>query len=461
MNYDLKRCVCNITLTQLGTVEKGKIQVGKETNGVPSAYHVLIVDDDETVNQSLSAVLELGGYKTAIAATVGHALYLLNANYFDVILLDIKLANENGLNFLQNLQKMTPDTIKIIITGFPSMRNAIDALNLGANGYIMKPIAPQELLKTIKSKIEARARFAGTTKKRLAELADKQVTSAKSSNFHEFLQEMTKEFAPFGLTTNQAKVYATLVSVGLAPASEIAKAARIRREDVYRVTCELEKIGIVMRKIDRPTKFSALPPEDATLILIKSKLSKAAEEIDTLDAKRNIITSSLPKFKLIPVKVVTSIDKIPATENLYARVMRMTMRAKKNIDGILPYKSVLRMCWAHETQKSDLIKHRKEAKKNRQHPTVRIITDNRNHINHSRIIQQLEQINYNLSLRYVKHVSFGAFMVDGAEALWGRFDLHDHESHNLWTNDRVQITILKTAFENLWQNAQPISSNSA
>ena len=461
MNYNLKCCVCNITLTQLTAAEWGNIQAGKETKRVYSAHSILIVEDDDSVRQSLSVVLELEGYRTESAATVDHALELLKNQYFDVILLDIKFADKTGLRFLQRSQKITPETIKIVITGFPSMRNVIDALNLGASGYILKPIIPPELLRTIKSKIEARARVENTTKKRLTALADRQVITAESSSFPDFLQEMTKELATFGLTTNQAKVYVTLVSVGLASASEIAKVARIRREEVYRITCELEKIGIVMRKIDKPQKFSACPPEDATLILIKSKLSKVSKEIDALDAKRNIITSSLKKFEPLPAKVVTSIDKIPATENLYARIVSMTKRAKKNIDAILPYKSVLQMYWAHENQKSDLIKIRVEAAKNREPTTLRIITKNRNYINQSHIIQQLNQLQYNLSIKYVKHVSFSAFIVDDAEALWGQFDIHNHESHNLWTNDRVQITILKTAFDNLWKNAQSASAKSA
>jgi len=436
------------------------MQIGKEQNGVYNAHRILIVDDDDLVRQSLSGVLELEGYKTADAATAGHALDLLKNQYFDVILIDIILADMNGLHLLQRLQEMKPETIKIIITGYPSMRNIIEALDLGANGYLMKPIAPEELLRTIRNKIEARTRFEDTTKKRLAELTDKQVTNAEANNFLNFLQEMAEELATFGLTTNQAKVYVTLVSVELASASEIARTAGIRREEVYRIICELEKIGIVTRKIDKPQKFSAFPPEDATLILIKSKLSKAAKEIDVLDAKRNMIVSNLKKFELLPTKVATSIDKIPASENLYARVISMIKRAKKNIDAILPYKSVLQMYWAQENQKSDIVKHRTEETKNREPTKVRIITENNNHINQSNLIEQLNQLKYELSLKYVEQVPFSAFMVDDAEALWGRFDLRDDEAHNLWTNDQVQVTILKTAFENLWKDAHSLPSNS-
>jgi sugar-specific transcriptional regulator TrmB len=236
--------------------------------------------------------------------------------------------------------------------------------------------------------------------------------------------------------------------------------ARIRREEVYRIICELEKIGIVTRKIGKPQKFSAFPPEDATLSLIKSKLSKAAQEIEVLDAKRNIIVSRLKKFELLPTKVVTSIDTIPALENLYARVVRMAKRAKKNIDAILPCKCVLQMYWAHEHQKSYLVKYRAEETKNSEPTKVRIITENSKYINQLNLIEQLSQMRYELSLKYVEQVPFSAFMVDDAEALWGRFDLRDDEAHNLWTNDQVQVTILKTAFENLWKDAHSLPSNS-
>jgi DNA-binding response OmpR family regulator len=436
------------------------MQMGKEQNGVYSTHRILIVDDDDSVRQSLSGVLELEGYKTADAATADHALDLLKNQYFDVILIDIKLADTNGLHLLQRLQKMTPETIKIVITGYPSMRNIIDALDLGANGYIMKPITPQELLRTIRSKIEARARFEDTTKKRLAELTDKQVTNAEPNNFHKFLQEMVEELATFGLTTNQAKVYVTLVSVGLASASEIAKTAGIRREEVYRITCELEEIGIITRKIDKPHKFSAFPPEDATLLLIKSKLSKAAQEIDVLDAKRNTIASNLKKFELLPTKIATSIDTIPATENLSIRLIRMAKRAKKNIDAILSYNSVLQIYWAQENYRSD---QRKNCTEETQIPApakVRIITESRAYADQSSIIKQLSLLGCNVSVKYIDHVPFSAFIIDDTEALWGRFDLKDDNNHNLWANDQVQITILKTAFESLWNDVHALLSNS-
>jgi DNA-binding response OmpR family regulator len=436
------------------------MQMGKEQNGVYSAHRILIVDDDDSVRQSLSGVLELEGYKTADAATADRALDLLKNQYFDVILIDIILADTNGLHLLQRLQEMKPEIIKIVITGYPSMRNIIDALDLGANGYMMKPITPQELLRTIRSKIEARTRFEDTAKKRLAELTDKQVTSPESNSFHVFLQKMTEELATFGLTTNQAKVYVTLVSVGLASASEIAKTAGIRREEVYRITCELEEIGIVTRKIDKPQKFSAFPPEDATLVLIKSKLSKAAQEIDVLDAKRNTIASNLKKFELLPTKAATSIDSVPATDNLLVRLASMAKRAKKNIDAILPYKSVLQMYWAHENRKSDPRNLHREATKNRTSTKVRIITENKGHITQSTLAKQLNLWNYELSLKYIEQVQFSAFIIDDTEALWGQFGLRDDNTHNLWTNDPVQITILKTAFESLWNDAHALLSNS-
>jgi DNA-binding response OmpR family regulator len=436
------------------------MQIGKEQNGVHSTHRILIIDDDDSVRQSLSGVLELEGYKTADAATADRALDLLKDQYFDVILLDIKLTDTNGLHLLQRLQKITPETIKIIITGYPSMRNIINALDLGANGYIMKPITPQELLRTIRSKLEARTRFEDTTKKRLAELTDKQVTTAEPNNFIKFLQEMTEELATFGLTTNQAKVYVTLASVGLASASEIAKTSGIRREEVYRITCELEEIGIVTRRIDKPHKFSAFPPEDATLILIKSKLSKAAQEIDVLDAKRNTIASKLKKFEFLPTKIATSIDTIPATENLSIRLVRMAKRAKKNIDAILPYKSVLQIYWAQENFRSDQHKNGTEETRIPTPVKMRVITESRARTDQSSLIKQLSLLGRNVSVKYIEHLPFSAFMIDAAEALWGQFDLKDGNNHNLWANDQVQITILKTAFESLWNDAHSSLSNS-
>jgi hypothetical protein len=91
---------------------------------------------------------------------------------------------------------------------------------------------------------------------------------------------------------------------------------------------------------------------------------------------------------------------------------------------------------------------------------MRVITESRARTDQSSLIKQLSLLGRNVSVKYIEHLPFSAFMIDAAEALWRQFDLKDGNNHNLWANDQVQITILKTAFESLWNDAHSSLSNS-
>jgi len=103
------------------------------------------------------------------------------------------------------------------------------------------------------------------------------------------LEETASELAEFGLTKTQAKIYITIVALGVASASEIAALSKIRREEVYRIIPKLEKHGLVIRKLKTPRKFSAIQPEKAIQLLTKTKLKTMKEEIDKLQQKTSRI----------------------------------------------------------------------------------------------------------------------------------------------------------------------------
>lgn len=260
--------------------------------------HILIVDDDENICKTLSAILQTKGYRTTPAATAKEALEKTETTLFNLALIDIKLPDMEGIQLLAKLQETAPETIKIIITGYPSLENAVKALNLGANSYIMKPIDPAELLETIKNKLEAQQQTEKITKEELAKWVQSQARKAQASNFQKFLEETATELADFGLTKTQAKIYITLATLGIASASEIAAISKIRREEVYRIIPELEKRGVIVRKLMVPRKFSAIQPETAIEILTKLKLKTMKEEADKLRQSQVKLISRLKTIGL-------------------------------------------------------------------------------------------------------------------------------------------------------------------
>jgi DNA-binding response OmpR family regulator len=114
---------------------------------------ILIVDDDEAILESLKAILELKGYKIDTAKTGQEAIEKSKANFYNLALLDIKLPDMEGTDPLVKMHGSEPKMMKVMLTGFPSLENAVRALNLGADAYLMKPINPKELLKVIEEKL--------------------------------------------------------------------------------------------------------------------------------------------------------------------------------------------------------------------------------------------------------------------------------------------------------------------
>ena len=115
---------------------------------------ILVVDDDKGITQSLSILLESEGYKTDVAYTVKDAIEKSYENDYNLAILDIKLPDGEGTSLLKTLQEISPKTMKIMLTGYPMLENAVNSLNDGAVAYLIKPVDVEKLLETIKSKIE-------------------------------------------------------------------------------------------------------------------------------------------------------------------------------------------------------------------------------------------------------------------------------------------------------------------
>ena len=112
---------------------------------------ILVIDDDKSIRLSMAAILRAEGFTVDTAETGREAIEKSNANNYNLALIDIRLPDIMGTDLLERLRQMDPPMIKIIVTGFPATQNAIEAVNKGANAYILKPVNPQKLVQTIKS----------------------------------------------------------------------------------------------------------------------------------------------------------------------------------------------------------------------------------------------------------------------------------------------------------------------
>jgi DNA-binding NtrC family response regulator len=111
---------------------------------------VLVVDDEEGVRKSLKTVLEEKGCLVDTAKNGQEAIAKSKTQFYNLALIDIRLPDMDGVKLLTSIRDTTPKMVKIIITGYPSLENAIEAVNKGADGYIVKPFTMEQLLDKIK-----------------------------------------------------------------------------------------------------------------------------------------------------------------------------------------------------------------------------------------------------------------------------------------------------------------------
>ncbi|MEM2118503.1 MAG: response regulator [Candidatus Bathyarchaeia archaeon] len=148
---------------------------------------ILIVDDDEGIRKVLATVLEEKGYIVDTAETGREAIEKTSKHFYNLALFDIRLPDMEGTKVIANVKDTVPKMRKIIITGFPSIQNAIEALNKGADAYITKPFDMDYVLKVVKEQLKKQeeeqkysqekvTEFIETRVKELEEAAVKQET---------------------------------------------------------------------------------------------------------------------------------------------------------------------------------------------------------------------------------------------------------------------------------------------
>lgn len=115
---------------------------------------ILVIDDDKSVRKSHEAVLKENGYVVDVAENGKEAIAKSKARLYNLALVDIRLPDMDGIELLTAMRETVPRMVKIIITGYPSMENAIAAVNRGANGYIVKPYTMEDLLRKIKEQLQ-------------------------------------------------------------------------------------------------------------------------------------------------------------------------------------------------------------------------------------------------------------------------------------------------------------------
>ena len=115
---------------------------------------IIIVDDDKFILNVFSRILQKQGYNVDVVETGQETLEKINEKKYDLALIDVNLPDINGIDLVSKLNSINPDLIKIVITGFPSIEDATNAMDQGVIAYLVKPVKSEELIELIAKKLK-------------------------------------------------------------------------------------------------------------------------------------------------------------------------------------------------------------------------------------------------------------------------------------------------------------------
>ncbi len=136
---------------------------------------ILVVDDDENIRKVLTMIMEDEGYAVDTAETAKKAIEKTRKNFYNLALIDIRLPDMEGIELLTKMKDTTPKMRKIIITGYPTLQNAIEAVNRGADAYILKPFDVNKVLATIKEQLRKQEEERHYSQEKVAEFIETRV----------------------------------------------------------------------------------------------------------------------------------------------------------------------------------------------------------------------------------------------------------------------------------------------
>ena len=136
---------------------------------------ILVVDDDESIREVLKAILEDEGYTVESVDTAKKAIQKTKRKIYNLALIDVRLPDMEGIELLTKMSDTTPKMRKVIITGYPTLQNAVEAVNKGADVYIVKPFDMEKVLETIKEQLKEQEEAKKYSQEKVAEFIETRV----------------------------------------------------------------------------------------------------------------------------------------------------------------------------------------------------------------------------------------------------------------------------------------------
>jgi two-component system response regulator HydG len=163
---------------------------------------ILLVDDETSHLETLERLFNKEGYDVETASQGDEALDLIRESDFELVISDLKMPELDGMELLELVQKISPETELIIMTAFGTVERAVEGIKAGAYDFISKPIKRAEILKSAEKALEKQALIAENRalKSELAKLKDEEVSIVGQSPALEQTLELARQVAPSDTT---------------------------------------------------------------------------------------------------------------------------------------------------------------------------------------------------------------------------------------------------------------------
>lgn len=202
-------------------------------------YHILVVDDDEEISQLLSEYLSNNNYIVSLALNTNEAKEQLDIFRFDLIILDVMMPKETGIDFLKRENLNVP---VIMLTALADVDDRVNGLECGAEDYIAKPFEPKELLIRIRNIIKRSKNH--SNEKRLIKFGDFEFDLLK--------KQLSQNNDIIALTTNQKNLLTIfLKNIGVVISRE-ELASQLNNINARTIDTQVTRLRI---KIEKNPKF--------------------------------------------------------------------------------------------------------------------------------------------------------------------------------------------------------------
>ena len=146
------------------------------------AARILVIDDDENIRKVLETILEDEGYIVETAETAKKGIEKSEKEFYNLALIDVRLPDMEGIELLSKLRNTKPKMRKIIVTGYPTLQNAVAAVNRGADAYVMKPFEVDKILQTIREQLKKQEEEKSYSEEKVVEFIETRIKALEATS---------------------------------------------------------------------------------------------------------------------------------------------------------------------------------------------------------------------------------------------------------------------------------------